>query len=124
MLLLATMLTFTACSSDDDEKQPDYPSIIGTWTRTAVETSSGNTSITIEQTQIFRADNTATGKVYMYLNNNLMQQKTFEYTYTYNGSVLKMTSKDDGTSQTFSVSISNNTLTMTGDDGTLTFTRK
>lgn len=123
MLLLATILTFTACGGDDDD-EPDYPSIVGTWSRVVSQEQIGNGTMKIIQTQIFNANGTAQGIASVYLDNNLYQEKKFDYTYTYNGKTLKMTGKDSGTTQTFSVTISNNTMTMVGDDGTFTFTRK
>lgn len=122
MLLLATMLTFTACSSDD-EPEVSYPSIVGTWTRTVSQQQIGDGTMTVTQTQIFRKDKTATGLAEMYLNDKLYQSKSFEYTYVYDGKTLKMTGKDSGETKVFNVSISDNRLTMSGSGGTFVLTK-
>lgn len=123
MLLLATLLTFTACGGDD-EPEASYPSIVGTWARTVSQEQIENGTITIKQTQTFRQDQTATGSAEVYLNDKLYQSKSFEYTYVYDGKTLKMKSKNSGKTEMFVVSISNNKLTMSGSDGTFVFTKK
>lgn len=122
MLLLATMLTFTACSGDNDD-EPDYPSIVGTWFRTYSSTS-GNYTITVEQTSTFHADNTVVAHMKMYMNDNLLRDRQFNYTYSYNGKILTMTEVDSGETQKYSVKILGNTLTLIGDNGESVFTKK
>lgn len=117
-------LAFIGCSKEDDESNESIKEqLIGTWGRTAVE-SSGNTTITIEQIQTFNINNTAYTSAKVYLNGSLMQSKSFEYTYTCKGDMLYMTGKDSGTTQAYRVSITGKTMSMTGDDGILTFTKQ
>lgn len=122
MLLLATILTFTACGDDkEDEPQPNYPSIVGTWSRTVSQEQIGNGTMTIKQKQVFKSNNTAQGIAEVYLNSDLYQSKTFDYTYTYDGKTLTMKSTSSGETETFKVTISGNTLTQVGDEGTFVF---
>ncbi len=124
MLLCATtIVSFTFCSKDNEENTFD-PSIVGTWSRT-YESTSGYVTVTVEQTETFYKNLTATGTINTYLNGSLMHSRDdFRWTYTYNGITLKMTNVSDGSVQTFNASIKGNTLTMIGDEGTLVFTRK
>ena len=123
MLLFATtIISFTSCSKDEEEVFDT--SIVGTWARSEKSTS-GSITIVIEQTETFNRDLTATGAINTYMNDVLMHSRDdFKWTYTYNGTTLKMTSATDGAVQTFKATISGNKLTMIGDSGTLYFTRK
>lgn len=123
MLLFATtIISFTSCSKDEEEAFDS--SIVGTWVRSEKSTS-GSITIVIEQTETFNRDLTATGAINTYMNDVLLHSRDdFKWTYTYNGTTLKMTSVSDGSVQTLNASIRGNTLTMTSDNGTLVFTRK
>lgn len=123
MLLLATLLAFTACG-DDKEDEPNYPSIVGTWSRTVSEEQIGNGTMTIKQKEVFKSNGTAQGIAEIYLNKDLYQSNTFDYTYTYNGKILTMKSATTGETESFSVTISGNTLTQVGEDGTFVFQKE
>ena len=99
MLLFATtVIPFTSCSKDEEVFET---SIVGTLARSEKSTS-GSITIVIEQTETFNLDLTATGAINTYMNDVLMHSRyDFKWTYTYNGTTLKMTSATDGAVQTF-----------------------
>lgn len=109
MLLLATILTFTACGDDDDE--PDYPSIVGTWYRIVAQEKAGNSTVTVTQTWIFNSNGSAQGIANVYIDKELRQEKTFDYTYKYDGKILTIDS------DAVDATIANGRLTVTDIDG-------
>lgn len=124
MLLLATMISFTACGGDEPKEYEDT-SIIGTWIRQEVISSSSDYITTIiKQTQIFRTDKTCSATVEIYINDKFQRGYGYNYTYSYNGKILKLTGGESGKTSTYSAKIIGDKLSITNDDGTLTFTRQ
>ena len=66
LLLTAMFLTFSACSSDDDET--NYPDITGSWSEIS-ETPGEYISSYMEVMWTFNSDNTATQRVILKFNN-------------------------------------------------------
>lgn len=103
MTLLMVMLAvnFTACSDDEDE--PNSP-IVGTWV-------GGEVGYNFEETLVF--NNNGTGQ---------WDEDSFNYTTNSNKVVIDY---GDGNPETWTYSISSNTLNMTAEDGVeYRFTKK
>lgn len=77
MLLLATMLTFTACS-DDDKDEPTLNDIVGTWKLSEVSFNNGESFMSwpfTTTTASFRSDGTYYGRGYFGTGSGTWKQK-------------------------------------------------
>ena len=119
MLLLATMLTFTACSSDDDEPENPNEKLWGTW---VYEKSTTNEStgivISIESVWIFRTNNTYEWTMQTKLDGEVFQSKElFSGQYSLHGNTLSIT-YDNNQETDLNITVSGNSMTIVTDEGT------
>ena len=87
MLLLATLLTFTACSNDDKD-EPTLNDIVGTWKLSQVSGDEGKTFIAWPYettTASFKSDGTYSGKGYFGNGSGTWKQKGKTITTYING---------------------------------------
>ena len=93
LLLTAMFLTFSACSSDDDETS--YPDITGSWSEIS-ETPGEYISSYMEVMWTFNSDNTATQRVILKFNNVTSRDTSTNFTYDYKGSTIGSPDKSGG----------------------------
>lgn len=122
LMLLPIMAMLTGCE-DKNEPEDKSSQLIGTWYIS--ETTSGDyVSVRIEQSYTFRTNKTATAKMQGYMNNTLMTEKIFEYTYSFNGKILSLKNVDSGKTSTYTATISGRTLTIKGNDGEMVYHKR
>lgn len=105
LLLTAMFLTFSACSSDDDET--NYPDITGSWSEIS-ETPGEYISSYMEVMWTFNSDNTATQRVILKFNNVTSRDTSTNFTYEYKGSTITL--KNDKVTLDYEISISGNNM--------------
>ena len=120
MLLLATLLTFTACGGgDDDEPENPNEKLWGTW---VYEKSTTNEAtgivISVESVWTFRTNNTCDWVMQTKLDGEIFQTKNLlSAKYSLNGSTLSLT-YENGTKADLSISLSGNSMTIVTDEET------
>lgn len=118
MLLLATILTFTACSDDDDKDEPiDYTSqLVGTWVYEKSTTNENlGVTVSIESIWTFRTNKTCNWTLQSKVNDRVTNSTDIDATYSYDGKILKLT--HDGTIEEISAVINGNNFTIVTDKG-------
>ena len=113
MLLLVTTVCFSSCSNEDEEPTINYPSIIGTWHQNVGSSSGDYVSSSTDVYWTFRANNTATEKLDVSINNSVISSKTIDFVYSYKGEYIDFS--NDKTSFRYYVSVKGNKMTL-GDD--------
>ena len=120
LLLTAMFLTFSACSSDDDET--NYPDITGSWSEIS-ETPGEYISSYMEVMWTFNSDNTATQRVILKFNNVTSRDTSTNFTYEYKGSTITL--KNDKVTLDHEISISGNNMKLGNEkDGYFNLTKK
>lgn len=120
LLFTAMFLTFSACSSDDDEIS--YPDITGSWSEIS-ETPGEYISSYMEVMWTFNSDNTATQRVILKFNNVTSRDTSTNFTYDYKGSTITL--KNDKVTLDYEISISGNKMKLGNEkDGYFNLTKK
>lgn len=108
MLLMAVMtISLSSCSSDDDEAF-DNAVILGTWTTTedVIEGGEYVPDMEMQVEWTFKADNTASERMYIKMNNIITKDVTVYFTYVYKGSTITMQSTTNSSTPPFTYEIS------------------
>lgn len=117
MLLLATMLTFTACGGDDKDEPIDYNSQLwGTWVHEKSTTNENlGMTVSIESVWAFRTNGTCTWTIQSKLNGNVLQSRDIDAKYSYNGKELSLTY--NGNTEKIAAVVTGNSLTIVTEEG-------
>lgn len=123
--LILVSIPFTSCGGDDEDDGPTQSSVIvGTWVGNSIDSETGE-PVTYEYE--FKANGTFTLKMWLTdLPNNV---GTISGTYSYDsnkGMLYAKIIESDGETydEVVKCTISQNTMTIVGEDETITFTRK
>lgn len=112
MLVMLPMMAFSSCSKDDEDDNTRIDSeLIGSW-----ETFTIMEGQEVKEVITFNANGSYTGEDFLVENGNRIFKQ--DDTYHIEGNKIYLTQ-----SGYIEYSISNNTLTLTGKTGVLTFTR-
>jgi hypothetical protein len=121
LLLTAMFLTFSACSSDDED-EVKLPDIVGIWFE-ATETPGDYVSMSTEVTWIFRPDMSATQRFVFKINNVTTRESKADFTYLRKGNNITLT--NDGTTLAYEVIVQGDIMTLgNSKDGYFRLTRK
>jgi hypothetical protein len=117
LLFALLLVSFTACSSDDDEiGDANDTALVGTWTITETE---GDTELSEKVT--FNA-NSSGDIVSTYTFDGTTETETVSFTWSTSGN--KLTLVIAGETEIVTYSISGDSLTITTQDGDVIFTRE
>lgn len=117
MLLLATMLAFTACSGDDDEpKTDDSKQLIGTWVcEKSTNDNSFGITISIESVFVFNSNNTFRWEVNSKMDDQVLNSTGLHGTYSYKPNTLTLSY--DGKSEEITCIVNGNTMNIVTSEG-------
>ena len=119
MLLLATILTFTACGNDDIEP-PVYHNgkLIGTWVHTSSTYNENlGMEVSIESIWVFNPNEKFTWTVLYKMNNTILRNNETSGKFSYDGKVLILTTNDEISKIT--AEVQGSTLTITTESGSM-----
>lgn len=114
MLLLATTVCFSSCSNEDEVPTVNYPSIIGTWHQNMGTSSGDYVSSSTDVYWTFRANNTATEKLDISINDYVISSTTVDFVYSYSGKYIDFS--NDKTSFRYNVSVNGNKMTLGNEE--------
>lgn len=123
VILIASVLTFTSCSKDEDkDSSVDYSIIIGSWSKFS-ETQGDYLSGSTEVIWTFKADNTASQRVIFIMNGVTMRDVSNFFSYVYNGKSIVF--KGEKRTFEYEVNVSGNKMSLgNSEDGYFNLTKK